>query len=41
MVSAGQGQLESKVFRVTNMGALTEAQFDRFLDAVEEICGTA
>jgi 2-aminoethylphosphonate-pyruvate transaminase len=41
VIYAGQGQLESKIFRVANMGALTEAQFVRFLDAFERICGTA
>jgi 2-aminoethylphosphonate-pyruvate transaminase len=41
VIYAGQGQLESKIFRVANMGALTEAQFVGFLDAFERICGTA
>ena len=30
----------SKIFRVANMGALTEAQLVGFLDAFERICGT-
>jgi 2-aminoethylphosphonate-pyruvate transaminase len=41
VIYAGQGQLESKIFRVANMGALTEAQLVGFLDAFEEICGSA
>ncbi len=41
VIYAGQGQLESKIFRVANMGALTEAQLVGFLDAFERICGTA
>lgn len=38
VIYAGQGNLENKIFRVANMGALTEAQFTSFLDAVERIC---
>jgi 2-aminoethylphosphonate-pyruvate transaminase len=41
VIYAGQGQLESKIFRVANMGVLTEAQLVGFLDAFELICGTA
>jgi len=41
VIYAGQGQLQSKIFRLANMGALTEAQFVGFLDAFERICGTA
>jgi 2-aminoethylphosphonate-pyruvate transaminase len=41
VIYAGQGQLESKIFRVANMGALTEMQFVGFLDAFEQICGAA
>jgi 2-aminoethylphosphonate-pyruvate transaminase len=41
VIYAGQGQLQSKVFRVANMGALTEAQLVGFLDAFERISGTA
>ena len=41
VIYAGQGQLESKIFRVANMGALTEAQLVGFLDEFEGICGTA
>jgi 2-aminoethylphosphonate-pyruvate transaminase len=40
VIYAGQGQLESKIFRVANMGTLTEAQLVGFLDAFERICGT-
>jgi 2-aminoethylphosphonate-pyruvate transaminase len=38
VIYAGQGQLESKIFRVANMGALTEAQLTGFLDAFEQAC---
>jgi 2-aminoethylphosphonate-pyruvate transaminase len=41
VIYAGQGQLQSKVFRVANMGALTEPQLAGFLDAFERISGTA
>ncbi|MCC6967585.1 MAG: aminotransferase class V-fold PLP-dependent enzyme [Nitrospira sp.] len=41
VIYAGQGQLESKIFRVANMGALTEAQIDGFLGAVEEVLAGA
>ncbi len=41
VIYAGQGNLENKIFRVANMGALTEAQFTSFLDAVERICAAA
>jgi len=41
VIYAGQGQLESKIFRVANMGALTEAPLVGFLDAFERITGTA
>ncbi len=36
VIYAGQGNLENKIFRVANMGALTEAQFTGFLDAFEQ-----
>jgi 2-aminoethylphosphonate-pyruvate transaminase len=36
VIYAGQGNLESRIFRVANMGALTEAQFTGFLDAFEQ-----
>jgi 2-aminoethylphosphonate-pyruvate transaminase len=41
VIYAGQGKLESKVFRVANMGALTESQLAGFLDSFENICGAA
>ncbi len=41
VIYAGQGQLENKIFRVANMGALTEAQFDGFLEAFESSCKPA
>lgn len=41
VIYAGQGNLENKIFRVANMGALTEAQFTGFLDAFEQVCKPA
>ncbi|MCS6328808.1 MAG: aminotransferase, partial [Nitrospira sp.] len=41
VIYAGQGQLESKVFRVANMGALTDGQIDGFLGAFEEVLAGA
>jgi len=41
VIYAGQGQMESKIFRVANMGALTEAQLTGFLDAFEQACKPA
>lgn len=41
VIYAGQGNLENKIFRVANMGALTEEQFTSFLDAVERIFAAA
>lgn len=38
VIYAGQGNLENQVFRVANMGALTEQQFNGFLDAFEQSC---
>ena len=37
VIYAGQGNLENRIFRIANMGALTEQQFVEFLDAFEEI----
>ena len=37
VIYAGQGHLESKIFRVANMGALTTQDFEGFLSAFEEI----
>jgi 2-aminoethylphosphonate-pyruvate transaminase len=41
VIYAGQGNLEHKIFRVANMGALTEPQFAAFLDAFEQACKPA
>lgn len=41
VIYAGQGNLENKIFRVANMGALTEAQLAGFLDAFERACEPA
>ena len=41
VIYAGQGNLESKIFRVANMGALTDAQFTGFLNAFEQACRPA
>ena len=38
VIYAGQGNLENKIFRVANMGALTEAQVAGFLGAFEQAC---
>lgn len=35
VIYAGQGNLENRIFRVANMGALSEAQFQAFLDCFE------
>ena len=37
VIYAGQGQLESTIFRVANMGALTEKDIEGFLGAFQEI----
>jgi 2-aminoethylphosphonate-pyruvate transaminase len=41
VIYAGQGNLENRIFRVANMGALTEAQFTGFLDAFDTACKPA
>jgi 2-aminoethylphosphonate-pyruvate transaminase len=41
VIYAGQGQLESKIFRIANMGALTEAQVQGFLTAFEQVLAGA
>lgn len=41
VIYAGQGQFESQIFRVANMGVLTEPQIVGFLDAFERICAKA
>jgi 2-aminoethylphosphonate-pyruvate transaminase len=38
VIYAGQGNLDNKVFRVANMGALGDAQITAFLDAFEQAC---
>jgi 2-aminoethylphosphonate-pyruvate transaminase len=37
VIYAGQGQLESKIFRVANMGALTEQDLEGFLAAFQQV----
>lgn len=37
IIYAGQGHLESKIFRVANMGALMEEDFNGFLSAFQEV----
>ncbi|MFO0732030.1 MAG: hypothetical protein U0361_13805 [Nitrospiraceae bacterium] len=37
VIYAGQGQLEAKIFRIANMGALTSQQIDDFLSAFEQV----
>lgn len=41
VIYAGQGQLESKIFRVANMGTVNEAQLTGFLGAFEQACKPA
>lgn len=41
VIYAGQGQLESRIFRVANMGALTEQDLEGFLNAFQEVLETA
>jgi 2-aminoethylphosphonate-pyruvate transaminase len=41
VIYAGQGNFENQIFRIANMGALTEAQFGNFLDAFEQSCKPA
>jgi 2-aminoethylphosphonate-pyruvate transaminase len=41
VIYAGQGNLENKIFRVANMGALSETEFGGFLDAFEHLCKSA
>jgi 2-aminoethylphosphonate-pyruvate transaminase len=37
VIYAGQGQLESKIFRIANMGALSEHDLNGFLTAFQEV----
>ena len=39
VIYAGQGNLEQSIFRIANMGALSEQQFVEFLDAFEDEIG--
>ncbi|HYL80424.1 MAG TPA: hypothetical protein VEU07_06400 [Candidatus Acidoferrum sp.] len=41
VIYAGQGPLESKIFRVANMGALSEEDFKGFLAAFQKVLETA
>jgi 2-aminoethylphosphonate-pyruvate transaminase len=41
VIYAGQGQLESKIFRVANMGALSEADLKGFLAAFQSVLEAA
>ena len=41
VIYAGQGALYSNIFRVANMGALTQADFDGFISALEQVCEQA
>jgi 2-aminoethylphosphonate-pyruvate transaminase len=41
VIYAGQGQLEEKIFRIANMGALTEKDIQGFLAAFEQVVAGA
>jgi 2-aminoethylphosphonate-pyruvate transaminase len=41
VIYAGQGQLESKIFRVANMGALSPQDLEGFLTAFQEVVDSA
>jgi 2-aminoethylphosphonate-pyruvate transaminase len=41
VIYAGQGQLEGKIFRVANMGALAPQQIEEFLQAFERVLESA
>ena len=41
VIYAGQGQLESKIFRVANMGALSEEDIQGFLSAFQQVLESA
>jgi 2-aminoethylphosphonate-pyruvate transaminase len=41
VIYAGQGQLEGQIFRIANMGVLSQVQVQGFLDAFERICTAA
>ena len=38
VIYAGQGALHSEIFRVANMGALTQSDFEGFIGALEQVC---
>ena len=40
VIYAGQGQLEPKIFRVANMGALTEQDLEGFLATFQQVLDT-
>jgi 2-aminoethylphosphonate-pyruvate transaminase len=39
VIYEGQGKLQTDIFRVANMGCLTQDDFRRFLQALEEVLG--
>ena len=39
MIYAGQGKLREEAFRISNMGVMTEADYDRLLDALGRVLG--
>lgn len=41
VIYAGQGALHSEIFRVANMGALTQADFEGFIGVLEQVCAQA
>jgi 2-aminoethylphosphonate-pyruvate transaminase len=41
VIYAGQGQLESKVFRIANMGALSVQDIEGFLSAFQKVLESA
>jgi 2-aminoethylphosphonate-pyruvate transaminase len=41
VIYAGQGQLEAKIFRIANMGALSAQQIESFLAAFEQVLESA
>jgi len=41
VIYAGQGQLESKIFRIANMGALSQQDLEGFLSAFQEVVESA
>jgi 2-aminoethylphosphonate-pyruvate transaminase len=41
VIYAGEGQLEAKIFRIANMGALSAQQIESFLAAFEQVLESA